>query len=219
MNDKNSRWEFLAQKFHEKSDMYDKQLFYYNIAIITVMIFIIQKIYDDNAPYPIILIAIVIILICGISTICLLKTLNITRNILEMQMSMLYENDVSKNIENIESVRKLSSQNKFYNKIAKILFYVICTLTILYLLCGSWFMLDLQKKDYNNSNIIFIHNMSQNFTPEQQARIKETVRRESTEIKSFTPTMTPQMYEILNQQATQPQTTTPQNTTKTENKK
>ena len=83
---------------------------------------------------------------------------------------------------------------------------MICTLTILYLLCGSWFMLDLQKKDYNNSNIIFIHNMSQNFTPEQQARIKETVRRESTEIKSFTPTMTPQMYEILNQQATQPQT-------------
>ena len=185
--DKLAEWAHLNVFFHEKSVMYDKQLFYYNISIVTVMILVINKAieyhYSNIERLCIFLIPLLVIFLSALSTIKLMKTLDSTRNILSYQMQYIYSEDKNEIQDCIDQLGREDDKNN----IAFRLFLFAGSIALIYILFGSLYIsfnLDKLKKAEDSKSQVINNYMSFG---------TKTLQEQMHEIKSFTPLFTPSM--------------------------
>jgi len=134
-NDKKRQFDeylHLDLLFDSRSHNFDKQLFYYDISIILLMLFCIKELLSysfHQYQYFIVFIPpFIIIFICGWSSIALMRTLNLTMDAFELQKDIIRNRDDDK----LQKINDLKIKNKNYNKCAYWSFISACIILFIY---------------------------------------------------------------------------------------
>jgi hypothetical protein len=108
----------LDLKVHDRSNNYDKQLFYYNASVILLMLFCVKELLNDkfcgHVVFMVFIPPFVVIFLCGWSSIALMRTLNLTIQIFEFQKKIIFQQTE----EVQEKLTFLELRNQNYNKCA-----------------------------------------------------------------------------------------------------
>ena len=119
----------LDLQFHNRSNVYDKQLFYYDVSVILLILYTIKELLEYQCHWSIFIPLFFIILLCGSSSIALIKTLNLTMNAFELQKKLIRFTQDKEEME--KELNDLKIKNKNYNKYA--FWSFVCACIILFL--------------------------------------------------------------------------------------
>jgi len=183
-----AEYSLLYNSLEETDIMFDKQLFYCNISIVTVMILVINKAieyhYNNIERLCIFFVPLLVIFLSALSTIKLMKTLEGTRNILSYQMQYIYSENKNEIQPYIEQQDMENNKNNF---IAFRLFLFVGSIALIYIFFGYLYIsfnLDKLKKAEDSKYQVINNYMSFG---------TKTLQEQMHEIKSFTPLFTPSM--------------------------
>ena len=194
----------LDDKFNQNAGIYDKQLFTFNIALITLVLFTINKSLDYNIYLVWYIVLFLATLSCVSSSMILMRTYARSRRILTIQKELIFNFDQDKN----NFCDKLDSQNQKSNAYA----YWLCVMgcfTIILTIFLAIFTVDFKKeKEVSNIGTIYCNmadTLKDTFQGLDTKSFSQLIHKPESSIKSEVG----QSF-MQNQQGQKPQTTTPQ---------
>ncbi len=129
VNRKFDEFLHLDSHFQDTSNNYDKQLFYYNVSIMLLMLFCIKELINYHFCWYIFIPPFFVIFLCGWSSIALMRTLNFKMEAFELQKKQIFENSN----DNHSLLNALNSKNNNYNKCAFWSFVLSALMTFVYI--------------------------------------------------------------------------------------
>lgn len=154
----------LDLQFHSRSNSFDKQLFYYDISIILLMLFCIKELLNYNfCKYQNLLTFIpscidinlliflplfLIIFLCGFSSIALMRTLNLTMDAFEIQKNIIINNDPLQLKKLNDQHKDLKIKNRKYNKYAYWSFIFSCIVLFIHFIILTIILIFLKQYEF-----------------------------------------------------------------------